>query len=196
MKKLLPLLVLLACPAISEVICSISLKEVKGAKITGADVVLVDREKQVIYSAEYEPTNDTYQVRVPVDKSLTLVIAHPDFCARIQTVKPSKPVSSTLEKTPKTGSVMTKNRTCFIPGFGGKQPQGRLNIKGNEGVDDGNLGRLALRANNVSIEGGKKQPVRFTRRTPLQMEDAAGKKVNVKILDVIGRFAILQYTFL
>lgn len=195
MKKFLPLFVLLASPTMAQVFCSISLKEVNGTKITGADVVLVDRQKKIIYSAEY--TNDTYRIRVPVEKQLVLAIAHSNFCASVQTVKaPSTPVGITLEKKANTGSVMAKSDTCYIPGFGGRRQEGRLAILSDDDGSKENRERLYLYADNISVEGGKAQPVRFSRRVPLQMEDSAGKKTQVEIFDVIGQFSILQYTFL
>lgn len=195
MKKVMLLFMLIACRGIAEVVCSLSLEGPTGIKVVGADVVLVDREKKIVYSAEYD--NGLYVINIPADKPLELAIAHPDFCALLKTVvAPSKLAKIVLKQTEKTGSVMAKNATCYIPKIGGAGSEGRLNIKSGFSGRGRSTERLSLFAKNLSIEDGKAQPVHFVRRVPLRMEDSAGKAVKVEILDVIGKFSILQYTFL
>lgn len=154
-----------------------------------ADVVLVDRDKGIVYSGR--STNGVYSVKVPFEKPLVLAISHKDYRGIVSPLQcAQKSQTVVLEKAEKTGSVMLKRATCTIVGF-----KGRLNIIRDE-AGTGGAERLYVYATNIAIEGGKNQPVTFDRLKPLLMEDVDGKRIEVKVLEVIGRFSIVEYRFL
>ena len=53
--------------------------------------------------------------------------------------------------------------------------------------------RTYLYASNISINRGKQQPVSFTFAERLRLTDADGREAIIRILDVVGRSALLEY---
>ena len=66
-------------------------------------------------------------------------------------------------------------------------PRGRLNP-----IRD-NLDRTYLYASNVAVDQGKQQPVHFALGEDLRLTDADGREAMVRIVDVAGRSALLEY---
>ena len=83
---------------------------------------------------------------------------------------------------PGGGAVIFEKATGCIPGLAG-----RLNPKRD------NLDRTYLYANNIAIDGGKQQPVSFLPGEEMHLMDANGKEMLVRIVDVVGRSALVEY---
>ncbi|MCY3929300.1 MAG: hypothetical protein OXG81_13615 [Acidobacteria bacterium] len=64
---------------------------------------------------------------------------------------------------------------------------GRLNPK-RDAAD-----RTYLYADNIAIEQGRQQPVSFRLGSPLRLTDAFGFELNVTVVDIVGRAALVEY---
>ena len=53
--------------------------------------------------------------------------------------------------------------------------------------------RTYLYADNIAINGGLKQPVRFVPGEDLHLGDAEGQEAKVRIIAIVGRTALVQY---
>ncbi len=83
------------------------------------------------------------------------------------------------------GSIIFSKRTGEIPGMAGS-----LDLV-LDSVD-----RTYLYTDNIAVNGGKQnQPVSFDFGEPLHLEDAAGQSAQIRIVDVCGQSALLEYDF-
>ena len=57
----------------------------------------------------------------------------------------------------------------------------------------GALDRTYLYASNIAINGGQKQPVHFAPGEELLLMDVNGVELTVRIIDILGRSALLEY---
>ena len=80
------------------------------------------------------------------------------------------------------GSVIFEESTGYLPVV-----QGRLNPIRD--IHD----RTYLYATNIAIDQGKQQPVHFALGEDLRLTDADGRETMVRIVDVVGRSALLEY---
>ena len=87
-----------------------------------------------------------------------------------------------LDALPEGGSVIFPEGTGNLPGL-----KGRLNP-----IRD-TLDRTYLYASNVAIDAGKQQPVNFIPGEKLQLTDAEGTELCVRIVDIVGRSALVEY---
>ena len=80
------------------------------------------------------------------------------------------------------GSVIFPERTGYIPGL-----SGRLNpIRDSQD-------RTYLFASNIAINGGQPQAVHFILGEELHLTDADGREALVRIVDIVGRAALVEY---
>ena len=87
-----------------------------------------------------------------------------------------------LAALPEGGSVIFPEATGHLPGL-----KGRLNpIRDTHD-------RTYLYASNIAIDEGKQQPVQFVPGEELQLTDAEGTKLCVRIVDIVGRSALVEY---
>lgn len=56
-----------------------------------------------------------------------------------------------------------------------------------------NLDRTCIYADNIAINGGLQQSVRFALGEYLHLGDAEGQKATVRIVAIVGRAALAQY---
>ena len=56
-----------------------------------------------------------------------------------------------------------------------------------------NLDRTYLYANRIAINDGAPQPVHFTFGETLRLSDSLGAELEVEIVDIVGRSALVQY---
>lgn len=89
-----------------------------------------------------------------------------------------------LDDLPAGGAVIFPEGTGYIPGLAG-----RLNP-----IRDGR-DRTYLYASNVAIERGRPQPVHFVLGEELSLTDAEGREVLVRVVDIAGSSALLEYRF-
>lgn len=80
------------------------------------------------------------------------------------------------------GAVIFSEATGYIPGL-----KGRLNpIRDTHD-------RTYLYASNIAINEGKQQPVHFVLGEDLRLTDAEGSELLVRIVNIVGRSALLEY---
>ena len=87
-----------------------------------------------------------------------------------------------LAALPEGGSVIFPEATGHLPGL-----KGRLNP-----IRDSH-DRTYLYASNIAIDNGKQQPVQFIPGEELQLTDAEGTKLCVRIVEIVGRSALVEY---
>ena len=80
------------------------------------------------------------------------------------------------------GAVIFPEATGCLPGL-----SGRLNPKRDT------LDRTYLYASNIAINEGKQQPVHFILGEDLHLTDADGRELMVRIVEIVGRSAFVEY---
>ncbi len=88
----------------------------------------------------------------------------------------------TVPSIESTGSIICACGTGHVPGL-----DGRLNP-----IRD-NLDRLYLYADNIAIEGGRRQPVTFEPGVLFEVEDRNGRVFRHKIIEVIGSSSLIEF---
>ena len=92
------------------------------------------------------------------------------------------PLTLELNRLPGGGSVIFNETTGQIPGV-----TGRLNpIRDTHD-------RTYLYASNIAINQGRQQPVHFLLGEELRLTDANGREMFVRIVDIVGRSALVEY---
>ena len=87
-----------------------------------------------------------------------------------------------LDTLPEGGSVIFPESTGHLPGL-----KGRLNpIRDTHD-------RTYLYASNIAIDEGRQQPVHFRPGEELRLTDAEGAELLVRIVDIAGRSALVEY---
>ena len=87
-----------------------------------------------------------------------------------------------MRPLPEGGSAIFPEEIGYIPGL-----TGRLNpIRDDQD-------KTYLYAPNLAIEGGKPQPVHFILGEELQLADDAGNKATIRILNIVGQSALVEY---
>lgn len=89
-----------------------------------------------------------------------------------------------LDDIPAGGAVLFPEGTGYVPGLAG-----RLNP-----IRDGR-DRTYLYASNITIEQGRAQPVHFVLEEELSLTDAEGREVLVRMVDIAGSSALIEYRF-
>ena len=95
---------------------------------------------------------------------------------------PPAALSVELEAMPKGGSIVIPERSGHLPGL-----TGRLNP-----ILD-SMDRMYLYANNVAINEGRQQPVRFKLNEGIQLTDVHGAELMVRFIEIIGNSSVLEY---
>jgi hypothetical protein len=160
---------------------TVVVKDDEGTPIKGCEVV-VQAENGTFKSVT---TNDdgVAVFDLKVRRQSTLLASHPRFPAAIfEKVDPDGTMRIELPRTDNIGSV-TMRRTGYIPGL-----KGSLNP-----ILDSSK-RTYLYARNISIDGGKGQPVTFKLNVPLELEDADGTIVYATVKHIAGGISLIQYT--
>ena len=115
---------------------------------------------------------------------MTVFAAAPGYAARLERdwTPSQSALALELKPLPTGGSVIFSEATGLLPGF-----KGRLNpIRDTHD-------RTYLYASNIAIDQGKQQPVHFIPGEDLRLTDADGAELMVRIIDVVGRSALLEY---
>ena len=127
-----------------------------------------------------EATVDLHTTHLP----MAVFAAAPGYavCVERNWTPQVRPLAVNLDPLPDGGSVIFPEATGYIPGL-----SGRLNpIR-----DD--LDRTYLYASNIAINEGEPQPVNFLLGERLRLTDSNGTTVGIRIVDVIGRSAVVEY---
>ena len=115
---------------------------------------------------------------------MTVFIGAAGYCAHIQRAwtPAGKTLAVDLKPLPQGGAIIFPEATGCIPGL-----TGRLNP-----IRD-TIDRTYLYASNIAINSGKPQPVTFTFDEELTLTDAYGRWAAIRILDIVGRSALVEY---
>ena len=127
-----------------------------------------------------EAAVDLYTTHLP----MTVFAAATGYCGHVERewVPKGGTLSIDLQPLRGGGSLIFTEGTGYLPVV-----KGRLNpIRDTHD-------RTYLYASNIAIDQGKQQPVSFTFAERLRMTDADGREAIVRILDVVGRSALLEY---
>lgn len=164
----------------------VSVRSCSGKPLAGA-IVLVSYPnktwKSAVTDAHGEARIDLYATHLP----MVVFAGLQGFAAGLEKdwIPAQRPLALELSPLSGGGSVIFQEATGHIPGI-----SGRLNP-----IRD-TLDRTYLYASNISINQGKQQPVHFAFNEDLRLTDADGREAMVRVLDVVGRSALLEYRLL
>lgn len=119
---------------------------------------------------------------IPTRRHYQLLVAHADYpAALIPSWDPADGIQVTLVDTENTGSLVCHS-TGYIPGL-----EGRLNpiFEAEQSA--------YLYADNIAINGGKKQPVHLKANEAFELEDSNGVIMEVRLIYIQGRTSLLQF---
>ena len=154
-----------------------------GSPLPGADVLALfpnNTWKRAV-SDEYGETVvdlDTTQLAMRVFVATTGHLAHVER----EWLPSQRALTAELHDLPAGGAVIFPEATGYIPGV-----TGWLNP-----IPD-NLDRTYLYASNIAINQGRPQPVHFVLGEELRLTDATGREMMVRVVDIAGRSALLEY---
>ena len=115
---------------------------------------------------------------------MSVFAAAEGFAAQVESgwIPTQGPFTLELSRMPGGGSVIFNEATGQIPGVAG-----RLNPKRD--THD----KTYLYASNIAINQGRQQPVHFLLGEELRLTDANGQEMFVRIVDIVGRSALVEY---
>ena len=136
--------------------------------------------KHAVTDANGEARIDLHSIHLP----MTVFVAAAGYAAGLvqNWIPAERPLAVELTPLPGGGSVIYQEATGHIAGL-----SGRLNP-----IRD-TLDRTYLYASNISINEGKQQPVHFILGEDLLLTDSDGKEALVRVVDIVGRSALLEY---
>ena len=154
-----------------------------GRPLSGVDVLALFPNKTWVRASTDEAGEavlDLHSTHLP----MTVYAAAPGHAANVERewVPGRGALALELEGLPSGGAVVFPEATGVLPGL-----SGRLNPK----LDT--LDRTYLYASNIAINGGQQQPVHFAPGEDLNLMDANGIELTVRIVDILGRSALLEY---
>lgn len=156
---------------------------VNGDPLPGADVLVLFpnktwRRKTTDKAGEAEFS--LYSTHLP----MTIYVARAGYCGRVERswIPRDGGLSVELTPFPGGGSAIFPERAGNLPGL-----RGRL-----DPIRD-TRDRTYLYADNIAIDQGRQQPVSFRLGRPIRLTDAYGFELSVRILDIVGKSALLEY---
>ena len=155
----------------------------EGCPLPGIDLLFLYPNKtwiSAITDSEGEVEVDLHTTLLP----MTVFAAAPNYAAHIERnwIPSERALAINLTDMPDGGSVIFAESAGSLPGF-----EGRLNPI----LDTHD--RTYLYASNIAINQGQQQPVYFFLGEELQLTDAVNKELNVRIIDIVGRSALVEY---
>ena len=154
-----------------------------GQPLPGADVLALFPNK----TWKRTTTDDNGEAEVDLHTThlpMTVFTAAPGHGAHVERewVPNQGALALELALLPEGGGVIFPEATGHLP-----LVNGRLNP-----IRD-SLDRTYLYADNIAINQGKQQPVHFGLAEDIRLTDADGREAMVRILEVVGRAALLEY---
>ena len=154
-----------------------------GRPLSGVDVLALFPNKTWVRASTDqagEAVLDLHSTHLP----MTVYAAAPGHAAHVERewVPGQGALALELEALPPGGAVLFPEATGVLPGL-----SGRLNPV------LGALDRTYLYASNIAINGGQQQPVHFAPGEELLLMDVNGVELTVRIIDILGRSALLEY---
>ncbi len=154
-----------------------------GEPLQDADVLVLFPNKtwkHAVTDANGEARVDLHSIHLP----MVVFVAADGFAAGLEKgwIPAQRSLALELTSIPGGGSVIYREATGHISGL-----SGRLNP-----IRDAH-DRTYLYASNISINEGKQQPVHFILGEDLLLTDSNGNEALVRVVDIVGRSALLQY---
>ena len=154
-----------------------------GRPLAGSDVLALFPNKtwkRAATDENGEAELDLHTTHLP----MIVFAAAPGYAAYVERewVPSQGSLAVELEPLREGGSVIFEESTGYLPVV-----QGRLNPIRD--IHD----RTYLYATNIAIDQGKPQPVHFALGEDMRLTDADGREAIVRIVDVVGRSALLEY---
>ena len=154
-----------------------------GRPLPGTDLLLLFPNKtwkRATTDEQGEAAVDLHTTTLP----MTVFASAPGQAAHLERdwTPSERALAINLDALPEGGSVIFPEGTGNLPGL-----KGRLNP-----IRD-TLDRTYLYASNIAIDAGKQQPVNFIPGEKLQLTDAEGTELCVRIVDIVGRSALVEY---
>ncbi len=155
-----------------------------GETLSGADLLFLFPNKtwkRATTDETGEAVIDLYTTELP----MIVFASSPGHAAHLerQWTPNERALAIELAALPGGGSVIFPEATGHLPGL-----KGRLNpIRDTHD-------RTYLYASNIAINEGKQQPVHFLPGDELRLTDAEGTEMWVRIVDIIGRSALVEYS--
>ena len=155
----------------------------EGRPLPGTDLLLLFPNKtwkRVTTDEQGEAAVDLHTTTLP----MTVFASAPGQAAYLERdwTPSERALAINLDALPEGGSVIFPEGTGNLPGL-----KGRLNP-----IRD-TLDRTYLYASNIAIDAGKQQPVNFIPGEKLQLTDAEGTELCVRVVDIVGRSALVEY---
>ena len=151
--------------------------------LSGADLLILFPNKTwklATTDTHGEATVDSHATHLP----MTVFAAAKGYAAHVERewMPSQRALAIELEPLPDGGAVIFPEATGHVPGV-----TGRLNPKRD--THD----RTYLYASNIAINEGQQQPVHFDTGEEMRLTDAEGRERLVRIVEVIGRAALVEY---
>ena len=177
------LLVLPAAPQDATFSRTVVSVRAEGCPLPGAEVLVLFPNrtwKRAVADENGEAAVELHTTELP----MTVFGAAPGYAAcLVREWLPSRgALALELRALPRGGSIIFPEATGHLPGL-----KGRLNP-----IRD-TLDRTYLYASNIAIGRGMPQPVHFVPGEELRLTDADGAACLVRILDIAGRSALVEY---
>ena len=156
-----------------------------GQPLADADVLALFPNK----TWRHASTNDSGEARLDLHSThlpMTVFAAASGYAARVEHEWVPAERNLDLEMDPLSGggSRIFPEEIGYIPGMAG-----RLNpIRDRQD-------RTYLYASNIAINGGQPQAVHFILGEELHLTDADGREALVRIVDIVGQAALVEYRF-
>ena len=156
---------------------------VQGDPLSGADVLVLYPNK----TWRRETTDEAGEAVFALHSThlpMTVYAAAPGYAGRVAREWIPRDGGLLVELTalPGGGSAVFPECTGHLPGL-----RGRLNPIRD--IHD----RTFLYADNIAIDQGRQQPVSFRLGRPIRLTDAYGFELSVRILDIVGKSALVEY---
>lgn len=154
-----------------------------GQPIAGANVLVLFPNKtwkHVTTGENGEAILDLHSVHLP----MTVFVAAEGFAAHVEHdwVPAERALHIELRTLPNGGAVIFREGTGALP-----------RLKGSLNPIRDTLDRSYLYASNIAINEGRQQPVAFVPGEELQLTDADGNELLVRIIDIVGRSSLIEY---
>ena len=151
--------------------------------VTGADILALYPNKtwkRATTDANGEAALDLHSAHLP----MTVFVAAHGFAANSESdwIPAERALQIELSALPDGGAAIFPEATGNVPGL-----TGRLNPL----LDTHD--RTYLYACNIAINGGRQQPVPFVFGEELHLADADGEEMSVRVVNIVGRSALLEY---
>ena len=154
-----------------------------GRPLSGADLLLLFPNKtwtRATTNEAGEAAVDLHTTELP----MTVFASAPGYAAHLERnwMPCERALALNLGALPEGGSIIFPEATGHLPRL-----KGRLNpIRDTHD-------RTYLYASNIAIDEGKQQPVHFAPGEELRLTDADGVELHVRIVDIVGRSALVEY---